>query len=271
MFKIANKDLKLFLKDRKALLLTLLIPIVLLTLFAVAFGSFGRLEESSVNSLTMDNQNHVTDSQTLSQETNWALIQSVTGVAVMMLLFSVASMGGTILAEKEQGTLKKLLYSPIRPSQILFGKMFYTLIISVCQLTILLLYSWIVFKLDIFRDIPSLVVIILSTAFACTGFGLLLASISKSRKQVESLSIIIILVMSAIGGSMVPLFLMPEAMQKMAIISVNYWAIQGFYDILGREMPFVHVFLKALILIGIGLILSVVSSIWFKRNILKVV
>ena len=46
---------------------------------------------------------------------------------------------------------------------------------------------------------------ILATAFACASFGIFIASIAKTRKQVESYSTLIILVMSAIGGSMVPL------------------------------------------------------------------
>jgi len=255
MIKIALKDIKLFLMDRKAILLTILVPIVLVTLFAIVFGSIGEEEEP----------------KGIVKEVNWGLIQSVSGVAVMMLLFSVTAMGSTILEEKEQGTLRKLLYSPIRPSQILFGKMLYTLFISSIQLSILMIYSWFVFDLEIFNNIPGLIAIILSTAFACTGFGILLASISKSRKQVESLSIIIILVMSAIGGSMIPTFLMPAFMQKMAIFSVNYWSIKGFNDILGMNVSFVKILPEVGVLIGIGLVLSLVSTFMFKRNILKVV
>jgi len=368
MFKIALKDIRLFLRDRKAILLTLLVPIILVSLFAIAFGGLGKMDRSTPTLLLISDQDNTMLSREIvhnldsgkslelepselgkakdavkagkrlavlvfyagfsdsieqgkkvpmelfydesreieigllqqalmsnlmgvlsgedpftggmelemtklaaDEQINWALIQSVSGVAVMMLLFSVTAMGSTILEEKEKGTLKKLLYSPIRPSQILFGKMLYTLFISSFQLTILMVYSWLVFDLDIFNNVPGLIVIILSTAFACTGFGILLASVSKSRKQVEGLSIIIILIMSAIGGSMIPIFLMPAFMQKMAIVSVNYWSIQGFYDILGRDLPFVDILPKALVLFGIGFVLSIISSIMFKRNILKVV
>ena len=69
---------------------------------------------------------------------------------------------------------------------------------------------------------------ILTTAFAVSSFGIFLVAIAKSRQQLSGLSTIVIMAMSAIGGSMVPLFIMPAIMQKIAVVSVNYWGIQGF-------------------------------------------
>jgi len=43
--------------------------------------------------------------------------------------------------------------------------------------------------------------------------------------------------MSCIGGSMIPLFAMPLFMQKISVFSVNYWGVQGFYDIFWRMLP----------------------------------
>lgn len=48
--------------------------------------------------------------------------------------------------------------------------------------------------------------------------------------QARGLSTLIILIMSAIGGSMIPLFLMPAIMKKIAVFSVNYWGIQENSD-----------------------------------------
>lgn len=205
-----------------------------------------------------------------NKKASWGLIQAVAGVAVMMILFSVAAIGSSVLEEKENGTLKRLLITPVKRHGILLGKLLVALILSTIQLIIMFVFTWLVFGLNILIDIPSLIVMILSTAFACSGFGVLLAAISQSRKQVESLSVIIILVMSALGGSMVPLFIMPAFMQKIAIFSVNYWSINGFYDIYWRELPFNEVFLNAFVLIGIGLLLTLISSLLFKRNVLKV-
>jgi ABC-type multidrug transport system permease subunit len=78
--------------------------------------------------------------------------------------------------------------------------------------------------------------------------------------------------MSAIGGSMIPLFIMPVWMQKIAVFSVNYWGIQGFYDIFWRMLPVTDVtFLsRAGILFAIGLVLNLLAYRLFKKNILEI-
>lgn len=204
------------------------------------------------------------------ENSNLGLVQAVAGTAIMMLLFTVTGMGAGMLHEKEEGTLKKLLYSPIQPNTILFGKMIATIVVSVLQLAVMFVFTWIVFGLDILIDVPSLILMIFATAFACAGFGNFIASIAKSRKQVESYSTLIILVMSAIGGSMIPIFIMPAIMQKIAILSVNYWAIQGFYDIYWRHLPILDVSVRAAVLFGIGLLMIIISVRNFKRNILSI-
>ncbi|HET6990037.1 MAG TPA: ABC transporter permease, partial [Bacteroidia bacterium] len=166
------------------------------------------------------------------------LIQAVAGTAVMMLLFGLAAMGAGLLEEKENGTLKRLLYSPMRSGNILLGKTLASNLVALMQLTVLFLYAAFAFHLDLGKNAPALIVMMLTTSYACSGFGMFLASIAKSRQQVQVLSTVLVLSMSAIGGSMIPTFLMPVFMQKLSVVSINYWSIQGFYDIYWRNLAF---------------------------------
>lgn len=204
------------------------------------------------------------------EESNWGLIQAVAGTAIMMLLFSVRSIGSGLLEEKENGVLKKLLQSPISPFEILFGKMITAVIIAVFQLSVMFVFSWLAFGLDIFINLPALIIMILATAIACSAFGILLASIVTSKKQADSLSTIIILFMSAIGGSMIPLYIMPQFMQDAAVVSVNYWSIQGFYDIFWRKAGVDAVIENVIVLFGITLLVLSIGALFFKKNILKI-
>jgi ABC-2 type transport system permease protein len=199
------------------------------------------------------------------------LIHAVAGTAIMMLLFSVAGMGASLLEEKQEGTLKRLLYSPLPPNSILFGKMLYIVLIAVFQLCVLFLFAWVAFGLDIFPHLLQVGLMILATAFACSSFGVLLASVARTRQQVQSLSTLIVLIMSCIGGSMIPSFIMPLFMQKMAVFSVNYWSIQGFYDIFWRNLSVNDpVFLsRLLVLVVIGVVLDLIAIQMYKRNVLK--
>lgn len=205
----------------------------------------------------------------IKQGIRWGLIQAVAGTLVMMLLFSMAGMGNSILEEKQEGTLKRLLFSPISASDFLYGKMIAALILAFVQISILLLFSYFVFGLDLFYHPFALFLMILTTAFACSGFGIFIASLGSSQRQVESISTIVIIIMSAIGGSMIPLFLMPAFLQKVAMVSINYWAIQGFYDAFGRDLSFSVWIIKPLVLFSFGLVSSFLASVYFKKRILK--
>ena len=232
------------------MLLTFILPIIIITLFASVFG-----EADKTNG-----------------DNSPGLVHSVAGTAMFMLLFSVAGIGESLLEEKQEGMLKKLLCSPIPPNYILYGKMVFANIISIAQLIIMFVYAWLVFGLDIIHHLPSLVLMIFAAAHACSSFGIFLASFAKSRQQVQTLSTIVILIMSAIGGSMIPIFIMPEIMQKISVVSVNYWGVQGFYDIFWRLVPLTNItFLsRVFTLIFIGTLLNFIALQMYKRNILNI-
>jgi len=202
---------------------------------------------------------------------NLALIQAVAGTSIMMLLFSIVAIGAGLLEEKEAGTLKRLLTSPIKPREIILSKMGSGLVISIAQLIILLLFAWAVFGLPIFKDPISLLLLVFSIAFAISSFGIFMVAIAKSRQQLQGLSTIVILLMSAIGGSMIPLFTMPAFMQKMAVISVNYWGIQGFFDIFWRELPLIEILPEIGVLLLFGIVIGFVSLRMLNKSIGKFV
>jgi ABC-type Na+ efflux pump permease subunit len=202
-------------------------------------------------------------------DTKLGLIQAVAGTAILMLLFSVAGVGTSILEEKENGTINRLLYSPLKGSTILYGKMLFAFFISILQLTAMFLFAWLMFNMDLSVNIPALILMIIATAFAVSSLGIFLAAIAKTRQQAQNLSTIIILIMSAIGGSMIPLFIMPSILQKIALLSVNYWGIQGFYDVFWRTLPLKSILPKILILMSIGIIMTLASIQLFKKRIMK--
>lgn len=203
-------------------------------------------------------------------ESSPALIHAVAGTAVMTLLFAVAGFGASLLEEKEKGTLKRLLLTPVDPLHILFGKMICGIFISVLQLMLMFLFAYIAFGLEIMSVLPALFIMIFATAFACACFGMFIASICSTRRQAEGMSTAVVLIMSAIGGSMIPSFIMPEFMQKMSMFTVNYWSIQGMYDIFWRDLPMAEWLLNVYVLFGIGILFIAISVPMYRKNVLKI-
>jgi linearmycin/streptolysin S transport system permease protein len=180
------------------------------------------------------------------------------GIGVMFLLFSsVAGAGGALLDEAETGTLERLLSTNIGMSGVLIGKWILLALIGALQLTVMFLWGRVAFGLPLFSHLPGFTVMTLFTAAAAAALGLVLASLAKSRAQLSGFSTILILTMSALGGSMFPRFLMSEGMQKVGLLTFNAWALDGYLKVFWRHAPIWQLWPQLLVLVTLtGVFLS---------------
>jgi ABC-2 type transport system permease protein len=180
-------------------------------------------------------------------------------IGVMFLLFTASGAAGSLLDEVENGTLDRVLSSRVTMTALLAGKLAYSALLAFSQLVVMFLWAWAVFKLDLFSHIPGFVVMGVSTAFAVGAFGMLLASVCRTRAQLGALSTLVILVMSSVGGSMFPRFLMPEAMQKAGLLTINAWAIDGFTKVFWRDQPVSDLWPQVSVLLMVGVALFAIA------------
>jgi ABC-2 type transport system permease protein len=155
------------------------------------------------------------------------------GVSVMFLLFSMAAAGGALLDETESGTLERLLSTRVSMSQVLAGKWLYLTLLGTLEVSVMFLWASVAFHLELFTPgrLAGSAAMAVVTAAAAAGFGLVLATACKTRAQLNGISRVVILVMSALGGSMVPRFVMPKFMDTAALFTFNGWALDGFLKI----------------------------------------
>ncbi len=168
----------------------------------------------------------------------YQVAQSVSGVIVMMLLFSLTGCGSILLAERENGSLKRLLALPIPKSSIVLGKLCFMVIVGLIQLAVLFLYAELMFRVGLFRDPWTLSILALSWVLAGCGFGLFIAASAKSSRQADSLATVIILVMAALGGCWFPTQLMqlPYFLDLASKSMMTYWAMSGFQGMLWNQL-----------------------------------
>jgi ABC-2 type transport system permease protein len=159
------------------------------------------------------------------------------GIAVMFLLFSATGAGGSLLEEYEAGTLDRLLTSRLTVTQLLAGKWLYITCLGCVQLTIMFLWAQLAFGVDLAGHIPGFAVMTLCTAGATASFALTLAVVCRSRSQLNGVSIVLILTMSALGGSMVPRYIMSAEMQRWGQMTFNAWALDGFQKVFWFDLP----------------------------------
>jgi ABC-2 type transport system permease protein len=187
------------------------------------------------------------------------------GVGVMFLLFSCSGAGGAMIEEEEAGTLGRLVGSKLGMRGVLAGKWLFVATMGFAQLTVMFLWGALVFHLPLASHIPGFVVMTFFTAAAASGFGLLLATLSRSRAQLSGLSTIIILTMSAIGGSMFPRFLMSETMQKIGLVTFNAWALDGYLKVFWREAPIFDLWPQVLVLSGLTVVFLAGARVMARR------
>ena len=180
-------------------------------------------------------------------------------IGVMFLLFTASGASGSLLDEAESGTLDRVLSSRVTMGKLLAGKLLYSGLLAFSQLVLMFVWAWLVFKLDFVPHILGFAVMGLSTAFAVGAFGMLLASLCQTRAQLGPLSTLVILIMSSIGGSMFPRFLMPHAMQQAGLLTINAWAIDGFTKVFWRDEPVSHLWPQVLVLLAVGVVLFAVA------------
>ena len=129
------------------------------------------------------------------------------------------------------------------------------------------MFTWgaLVFGLPLASHIPGFLLVTVATASAAAAFGLVLATISRSRAQLSGLSTIIILAMSAMGGSMFPRFMMSDTMQQIGLVTFNAWALDGYLKVFWYEAPLWQLWPQLAVLFGLASVFLLLARRFARR------
>jgi ABC-2 type transport system permease protein len=188
------------------------------------------------------------------------------GIGVMFLLFSaVAGAGGALLDEAEAGTLERLLSTNIGMTGLLAGKWVFLALIGCAQLTVMFLWGTVAFGLPLFSHLPGFTLMTIATASAAAALGLVLATLARTRAQLSGFSTILILTMSAVGGSMFPRFLMSDTMQRIGLVTFNAWALDGYLKVFWRNAPLWQLWPQLLVLLTLTAAFLAIARVLARR------
>jgi len=187
------------------------------------------------------------------------------GIGVMFLLFSVSGASGSLLDEMDTGTLDRVISTPVGMGGLLTAKWIFISLLGMLQLTVMFLWGRVAFGLDLFHHVPGFVVMTAFTAAAAAGFGLLLATMTRTRAQLSGVSTIVILTMSSLGGSMFPRFLMSETMQTFGLLTFNAWALDGYLKVFWRNAPIWQLWPQVAVLAGLTAVFMTLARLFARR------
>jgi ABC-2 type transport system permease protein len=184
----------------------------------------------------------------------------------MFLLFSmVGAAGSVLLDEVESGTLERLLCTNLGMTGILAGKWAFMVAIGFAQLFVMFLWGRVAFGLPLFSHLPGFAVMTLTTSAAAAALAIALATIARSRAQLSGFSTILILTMSALGGSMFPRFLMSEGMQKFGLLTFNAWALDGYLKVFWRNAAIWELWPQVAVLVALTGVFLVAARLMARR------
>jgi ABC-2 type transport system permease protein len=187
-------------------------------------------------------------------------------MALMFLMFTATNGGRTLLTERVQGTLPRLLISPTTSAQVLGGKTTGVYLTGVAQMLILIIASALLFQLRWGAPFAVLVLILAAVAGA-VGWGMLITALAKTPGQVSTIGSAVTLIFGILGGSFISAENMPGWYQALSKITPNAWGLEGFTTLaLGGGLVDILVPVVALLIMG-ALLFTVAVLIINRRGL----
>lgn len=196
-------------------------------------------------------------------------------MAVMMLLFNLVAAAGTLQDERAEGTLDRLRLTPSAGSSVLLGKTLVTMTMAVLQLAVLFAFGTLVYRIPVMEHPVEIAVISLVWAFTASALGLLFATSCATRKQLEGLSTLVILGMSAVGGAWFPREITPGWFQTAGLVTPVAWAMDSYEGVLWYGKSFAAtaeldgIGGKLIVLIGFGVAMFAASVVMYRKRFLR--
>jgi ABC-2 type transport system permease protein len=188
-----------------------------------------------------------------SQDSRAALAHTAPG---MMLQFAIAGLltaAQIIVTERKSRALQRLLTTATHRVHILVGHYAAIFTLVFIQFMMLILFGWLVLKLDYVREIGATLLVTFSAVTCIAAMGLLIGVVAQSEEQAVIFSLIPMFVLSGLGGAWVPLEVTGETFQAVGHVSPVAWAMDGFNNILIRGMGIESVWLPAGMLLAYGI------------------
>jgi ABC-2 type transport system permease protein len=191
--------------------------------------------------------------------------QNVPAYTIFGVFFIVLTLASSFIQEKKDGTFQRLLAAPLPKAALLLGKLSPYYLINLVQIVLMFAVGIIVFGMKI-GNLPGLIAVSLALAAASNGMGLLVAALGKTEAQVNGFSVLLAITLSALGGMMVPTYIMPDAMKTLSLFTPHAWALAGYHDIIIRGLGVKQVLPEVGVLLSFACLFFILALWRFRFN-----
>ncbi len=170
--------------------------------------------------------------------------QNVPAWALFGMFFTAIPIAGALLQERKSGIRVRLATLPIPHLLLLSGKVLAYMGVCLCQFLLVSLIGSLLFPyiglpaFTVSQHLSAVLVIVLCSSLAACGYGIFLGMACSTYEQASTVGATTVVAAAAIGGVMVPVYAMPQTMQRLSIISPLNWGLTAFHDLLVRGYSF---------------------------------
>ena len=195
--------------------------------------------------------------------------------AIFAMFFIVIPLSGSMIKEKEDGTILRLITLPASYTTIFSGKIVVYFIVCIIQFFIMALIGIYILPylgmpaLNLGLHFDALLLILSVTALAAISFGITVGSIATTHQQAASFGSVFTIILAALGGLWVPAYLMPKAMEGISHLSPLNWSLNGFYDIFLRGADAAAIMPNVLKLLAFAVVMTSIAMLYRRFKILK--
>lgn len=190
---------------------------------------------------------------------------SLPGNLVMYLLMNLLIFGGaSVAAERRAGVLRRIVTHPVRPIELVLGKIYGLMLLGTVQIVFLLAVGRFVFGVPLGSNLPAVFLTLLVFAWVAGSLGVLAGSIVSSEDRVAAFCVLASLLLAAVGGCWWPLELAPRAFQLLALATPTGWALQALHQLISFGSGWGAVLTPLAVLLGFGAAANLAAARCFR-------
>jgi len=183
------------------------------------------------------------------------------GLAVRVVGMAMVALGsaGGIIEEREIGTLRRLLATPVTRMQVLVGKTLGVALVASFEAAMLVGFGALVFGVQWGKDPLAVALILVSLVLAATGIGVMVSALVRTRSQMGAITPVLSTAMAMLGGCYWPLDITSPLMQQVGRLTPTGWAMIGLKDVVARGMGIEAALLPAAVLLVMAAVTLVIG------------
>ena len=192
----------------------------------------------------------------------------VPGVLGLVLQFTTTFLTiGAIVRERELGTLEQLVVTPIRPSELMLGKILPLIGLGYINLTFILLLAWAWFGVTVKGSILLLYLMTLAFFFSSLGIGTLLSTVARTFQQAAQLAQLVLLPSILISGFLFPRESLPRVLYWLGYAVPLTYFVTIIRGILVKGVGFHYLYPQIIPLVFLGAVVFTLAIVRFQKKI----